>query len=197
MSSATSPPGVSQAGGGLRLIATLVAIEVSETIVTAVATYPLASPWLHDHFPSGDVTGRLGRLVAGLGSVVFLTACGSTTAARKRRRRRRPPPLIGRRREPIRRGSRWVAEGPPGPVPGYVLIADRNNNRILLVSPAKHVVWRFDALRGPDDAFFTPGWRSIITNEEFNDTLREVALKTRRIVWRTATRACRGQVPAI
>jgi outer membrane protein assembly factor BamB len=73
---------------------------------------------------------------------------------------------------------------PLGPVPGYVLIADRNNNRVLLVSPAKRVVWSIDGLRGPDDAFFTPGWRSVITNEEFNDTLTEVSLRTRRAVWR-------------
>ena len=81
----------------------------------------------------------------------------------------------------------WLAlrlpKVPSGPVPGYVLIADRNNNRVLLVSPQKKVVWRFDALRGPDDAFFTPDWRSVVTNEEFNDTLRQVALRTRRIVW--------------
>ena len=68
-------------------------------------------------------------------------------------------------------------------VPGYVLIADRNNNRILLVSPSKQVVWRDSTLRGPDDAFFTPGFRSVITNEEFNDTLVELSLKTHSRVW--------------
>jgi outer membrane protein assembly factor BamB len=69
-------------------------------------------------------------------------------------------------------------------VPGYVLIADRQNNRVLLVSPAKKVVWSASSLRGPDDAFFTPGYRSVITNEEFNDTLTELNLRTRRRVWR-------------
>ena len=73
---------------------------------------------------------------------------------------------------------------PPGPVSGYVLIADRNNNRVLIVSPGKRVVWRADGLRGPDDAFFTPGWRTVVTNEEFNDTLTEVSLRTGRAVWR-------------
>src|SRR6266487_1950866 len=62
-----------------------------------------------------------------------------------------------------------------GPLPGYLMIADRNNNRILLVSPQKKIVWRFPGPHGPgasfsepDDAFFTPGYRRIITNEEFN-----------------------------
>jgi outer membrane protein assembly factor BamB len=68
-------------------------------------------------------------------------------------------------------------------VPGYVLIADRDNNRALIVSPAKKIVWQDDALRGPDDAFFTPGYRSVLTNEEFNDTLAEIAPRTRRRIW--------------
>lgn len=70
-----------------------------------------------------------------------------------------------------------------GPVPGYVLIADRNNNRVLLVSPSKRVVWQARRLRGPDDAFFTPGYRSVLTNEEFNDTLTEVALRSHARIW--------------
>jgi outer membrane protein assembly factor BamB len=68
-------------------------------------------------------------------------------------------------------------------VPGYVLIADRDNNRALIVSPAKKIVWEDDALRGPDDAFFTPGYRSVITNEEFNDTLVELSPRTKRRIW--------------
>jgi hypothetical protein len=68
-------------------------------------------------------------------------------------------------------------------VPGYVLIADRDNNRVLLVSPSKRVVWLATGLRGPDDAFFTPGYRSVITNEEFNDTLTELSLRGKRRIW--------------
>lgn len=70
-----------------------------------------------------------------------------------------------------------------GPLPGYLLVADRDNNRVLLISPSKRIVWTSPRLHGPDDAFFTPGYRSIITNEEFNDTLTEVALRSRRATW--------------
>jgi hypothetical protein len=83
----------------------------------------------------------------------------------------------------------------PGPVPGYVLIADRNNDRVLIVSPQKRVVWRYDGLRGPDDAFFTPGWRSVITNEEFNDTLTEVSLRAKRPIWRYGHDGVAGSSP--
>ena len=80
-------------------------------------------------------------------------------------------------------------------VPGYVLIADRNNNRALIVSPSKRVVWQENGLRGPDDAFFTPGYRSIITNEEFNDTLTEVSLRGKRAIWRYGHSGVAGSSP--
>src|SRR5918911_5439551 len=59
-----------------------------------------------------------------------------------------------------------------------------DNNRAIVVTPAKRIVWQTTNLRGPDDAFFTPGGLTIITNEEFNDTLTEVSLRTKRVVWR-------------
>jgi hypothetical protein len=80
----------------------------------------------------------------------------------------------------------------PGPVPGYVLIADRNNNRILIISPAKRVVWRFprpgdirpgQSFHDPDDAFFTPDYTGISINEEFNQTMSLVTVRKHRIVW--------------
>jgi len=68
-------------------------------------------------------------------------------------------------------------------LPGYLLVADRNNDRVLLLSPDKRIVWRRGGLREPDDAFFTPGYGGIITNEEFDDTLSQISLRTRRVVW--------------
>ncbi len=82
-----------------------------------------------------------------------------------------------------------------GPLPGYLLIADRDNNRAIIVSPSKQVVWASTNLRGPDDAFFTPGYRSIITNEEFNDTLTEVSLTTKQRIWRYGHDAVAGSGP--
>lgn len=80
-------------------------------------------------------------------------------------------------------------------VPGYVLVADRNNNRVLIISPAKKVVWAATKLRGPDDAFFTPGYRSIITNEEFNDTLTELSLRAKRRIWHYGHAGVAGSSP--
>jgi hypothetical protein len=92
----------------------------------------------------------------------------------------------------------------PGPVPGYLLIADRNNNRVLLVSPDKRIVWRFprpgdirhgQSLRDPDDAFFTPGYRGVSTNEEFNQQIAEISLRTRRITWSYGRAGVAGSGP--
>jgi outer membrane protein assembly factor BamB len=80
------------------------------------------------------------------------------------------------------------------PLPGDLLIADRNNNRVLIVSPSKHVVWTA-GLSGPDDAFFTPSGRSIITNEEFRDTLAEVSLRTKRVIWSYGHSGVSGSSP--
>jgi outer membrane protein assembly factor BamB len=80
-------------------------------------------------------------------------------------------------------------------VPGYVLVADRNNNRVLIVSPSKKVVWQDSTLRGPDDAFFTPGYRSIITNEEFNNTLVELSMKSHARLWTYGHSGVAGSSP--
>ena len=82
-----------------------------------------------------------------------------------------------------------------GPLPGYLLIADRNNNRAIIVSPSKRIVWQAVGLRGPDDTFFTPGYRSVITNEEFNDTLTEVSVRTKARIWRYGHDAVAGSSP--
>jgi hypothetical protein len=80
----------------------------------------------------------------------------------------------------------------PGPVPGYVMIADRNNNRIIIVSPKKKIVWEMDGLHDPDDAFFTPGYRSISTNEEYNQQIGEISIPKRKLVWTFGHAGVRG-----
>jgi hypothetical protein len=79
-----------------------------------------------------------------------------------------------------------------GPVPGYVMIADRNNNRIIMVSPSKKIVWVKTGLHDPDDAFFTPGYKSISTNEEYNQTMALIGVRSRRIEWSYGHAGVRG-----
>ncbi len=89
-----------------------------------------------------------------------------------------------------------------GPVPGYLMIADRDNNRIIILNPhTKKIVWRFprpgdlrpgQSFADPDDAFFTPGYRAISTNEEFNQTIGEIDIRTHRLVWTFGHPGVRG-----
>jgi DNA-binding beta-propeller fold protein YncE len=91
------------------------------------------------------------------------------------------------------------------PLPGYLMIADRDNNRVIVVSPRHRIVWRFPRrgqlaprqhFAGPDDAFLTPSGRRIITNEEFSDTLAEISLGAHpRIVWSYGHTDAPGSAP--
>ena len=72
------------------------------------------------------------------------------------------------------------------------------------MSPTGRVVWRFpqpgDVRRGqsfhdPDDAFFTPGYHRLVTNEEFNDSLAQIDLRTKRIVWSYGRAGVAGSAP--
>jgi DNA-binding beta-propeller fold protein YncE len=72
----------------------------------------------------------------------------------------------------------------PGPA-GYILVADRGNNRILVISPQGAVVFRYptpaDLAAGRrlvynDDTFVVPGGQALIANEEDNHAIVQVGL---------------------
>ena len=77
----------------------------------------------------------------------------------------------------------------PSVLPADVLIADRSNNRLLVVDPQGRIVWRFprpgrSSLPLPDDAFFTPDGRKIVVTEEDVDAVSLVDVASQHIVWR-------------
>jgi outer membrane protein assembly factor BamB len=78
----------------------------------------------------------------------------------------------------------------PGPLQGGLLIADRGNDRILLVDPNRRTLWRFptrqDRARGAhlvydDDTFVEPGGKSLVTNEEDNGDILSIDIATHRV----------------
>jgi hypothetical protein len=80
---------------------------------------------------------------------------------------------------------------PPGPIPGYLLIADRGNNRMLLVDSARHIYWRYPGGHTPampfifgDDTFFGPNHDRIISNQEDQNTIQIISFPGKRILWR-------------
>ncbi|HEY6962332.1 MAG TPA: hypothetical protein VI408_10630 [Gaiellaceae bacterium] len=80
---------------------------------------------------------------------------------------------------------------PPAPIPGYLLIADRGNNRMLLVDGSRHVYWRYPGgsrtampFVFDDDTFFNPRHNRVISNQEDQDTIQIISFPGRRVVWR-------------
>jgi hypothetical protein len=73
----------------------------------------------------------------------------------------------------------------PGVLPGPVLIADKLNNRLLIVDPQGHIRWTWpqpgDLAPGqtfvvPDDAFFSPDGRYIIATQEDDFVITVIAV---------------------
>ena len=91
------------------------------------------------------------------------------------------------------------------PFAGKLLIADRGNNRLLVMNaeqarrlaypspnlPAPAVPFYF-----PDDAFWVHGGHAILVNEEENDVLAEIAYPSGRCCGPTATRGSAARRPA-
>ncbi len=78
------------------------------------------------------------------------------------------------------------------PFAGLLLIADRGNNRLLVVDANKRITWRYPdpslppppfPFYFPDDAFWVHHGHAILVNEEENDVLAEIAYPSGRTIW--------------
>lgn len=74
---------------------------------------------------------------------------------------------------------------------GDLLIADRGNNRMLLVNAAKQILWRYPKpgvkptfpFRFDDDTFFSPNYTKIISNQEEQETIQVISYPGRKVLW--------------
>jgi len=92
----------------------------------------------------------------------------------------------------------------PAVLPGPVLIADRNNSRLLLVDQWGRILWQFpspgDLLPGttflaPDDAFFGPHGRHVLATQESDMVISEISLRTGHLVWQYGHPGVAGSAP--
>ncbi|MBO0804345.1 MAG: PQQ-binding-like beta-propeller repeat protein [Nocardiopsaceae bacterium] len=96
----------------------------------------------------------------------------------------------------IRPNRKFGTAGAPGAGSPYfggkLLVADRGNNRLLLLNAAGHIVWRYPSASSPrdpkrfyfpDDAFFTDHGTAIISNQEQNETIIKMAYPSGKIIW--------------
>ncbi|TMK26361.1 MAG: hypothetical protein E6G62_02660 [Actinobacteria bacterium] len=103
------------------------------------------------------------------------------------------PPLAPARQKSSGATGELQPGSDPSVLPGPVLIADRDNNRLVEVSPQGQVLWRFPDRGGlargqsfqvPDDAFFSPDGRSVIATQEDDEVISVIDLAGSRIVYR-------------
>jgi putative pyrroloquinoline-quinone binding quinoprotein len=130
-------------------------------------------------------------------------ACGgserSVASARPPHRSQHPPP---ERAGPFAHALTRPHLAPgshPSALPADVLIADRSNDRLLVVDPRGRIVWQFprpgkQGLPLPDDAFFSPDGRKIVVTEEDVDAVSVIDVASRRIVWRDGAIGVPGAV---
>jgi len=129
-------------------------------------------------------------------AALFLAAAAAQTAARHRRGAAPAIATIA--------GGRLAPGSRPSALPGDVLIADRANDRLLIVSPRGRIVWEFprpgELARGqtflvPDDAFFSLDGREIVATQEDDFVISVISLERRRIVFRYGHPGVAGSQP--
>jgi hypothetical protein len=103
-------------------------------------------------------------------------------------------------------GDSPAGSSDPGSAPfdGRLLIADRGNNRLLLVDAQKRVLWRYPG-KGmppppggfyfPDDAFFIHGGTGLISNQEDNETIVEIGFPSGQLLYRYGHPKSAGSAP--
>ncbi|HEY5333694.1 MAG TPA: PQQ-binding-like beta-propeller repeat protein [Solirubrobacterales bacterium] len=90
------------------------------------------------------------------------------------------------------------------PFDGQLMIADRGNDRILVVDAQKHVLWRFPSKAHPappggfyfpDDAFFIHGGTGIISNEEQDERIVQLSYPAGKVLWSYGHAGVTGSEP--
>ncbi len=145
------------------------------------------------------VAGRLPLAVAGgaattVGSTGYLiggTGADGSTLASVVRIELRHEKVAAAAGEPGPSASA-AHNGPPPPFRGRLLIADRGNDRLLVVNAEKKILWRYPShahpgppqgFYFPDDAFFTHGGTQIIANEEQNERIVQLSFPGGKVLW--------------
>lgn len=90
------------------------------------------------------------------------------------------------------------------PLPGNLLIADRGNDRLMVVTPQKRIIWSMPIRvggprgvhsHGADDGFFTPDHKHIIVNNEDDQTIGIISIAKKRFVWMYGHKGKIGSAP--
>jgi hypothetical protein len=102
-------------------------------------------------------------------------------------------------------GAGHLARGSnPADLPADVLVADHQNNRLVIIDPHGRIRWVFprpgdlkagQTFRVPDDAFFSPDGRYIIATQEDDQVISVISVATSKIVYRYGKPGTPGMGP--
>jgi hypothetical protein len=93
---------------------------------------------------------------------------------------------------PSRYGGPVGGPSAGSPYTGSLLIADRGNDRLLVMDPARTLLWQYPSVTAPpppggfyfpDDAFFFRNGTGIISNQEENHTIVEVGYPSGKLLF--------------
>ena len=166
---------------------TVIAIDPSSGHITAAPKMPLA---LSDAAVASSANGPT-ILVGGAGlsatrTVLETKSIATTSVGSTGVQMLKDPPIS----TPF--AKNLPASAAQRPFAGKLLIADRGNNRLLVVDPTGHVTWTYPSpslpkptlpFYFPDDAFWVHGGHAILVNEEENDVLTEIAYPSGKTLW--------------
>ncbi len=81
----------------------------------------------------------------------------------------------------------------PSVLPGPIMIADRNNSRLIIVDPKGRIIWQFPSSGNlsqgqtfiePDDAFFGPTGNHILATQESQFVITDISAQSGHITYR-------------
>ncbi len=152
-----------------------------------------------------------------VGAALLLSACSAAASSPSRSATRSS--TAARAKTAVFTGASWISElekrdanapgylqpgSNPSVLPGPIMIADRNNNRLLIISPKGQILWQFPAdghlqagqsFISPDDAFFGPHGDHIIVTQEENFAITVLALPSGTIAYRYGHPGVPGSAP--
>ncbi|MBI3648470.1 MAG: hypothetical protein HY240_06970 [Actinobacteria bacterium] len=130
--------------------------------------------------------------VATLSDSVLLIGGDRTSAVADVLIAKMEPSKPGRAASPAPSATTAATAAAVRPFAGLLLVADRGNDRLLVLNAQKEIVWKYPspnlpppplAFSYPDDAFWVHGGNAILVNEEDNDVLVEIAYPSGRTIW--------------
>lgn len=136
-------------------------------------------------------------------ALFLLTACGSSNSHKGAT----SPTTTAKQQRPLfDDGQSGVLQpgSDPSVLPSSLLIADRDNNRLIIVNPQGKVEWQFpqpgdlaagETFKVPDDAFFTPDGKQIVVTQEDDFVVTVIDIASHKIVYRYGTPGEHGSGP--